>query len=71
VLLQLAILLSMGVFVSYFLRIALDPKLVPGAAARLSAAHGVLRGLLRVYGLMVTLFNLPTAAYSSRSGRKS
>ncbi|QDA60822.1 PP2C family protein-serine/threonine phosphatase [Hymenobacter jejuensis] len=62
VFLQLALLLCMGVFVVYFLRIEHDPKLVAPAPQ-----HAFL--LLTVFfaafysltGLLVTFFNLPTA----------
>ncbi|SHK34922.1 PP2C family protein-serine/threonine phosphatase [Hymenobacter psychrotolerans] len=62
VLLQIAILLSMAVFVSYFLRIEHDPKLVAPAPQHAFLLLTVFFGAFYAFmGLMVTLFNLPTA----------
>jgi len=62
VLLQLAILVSMGVFVSYFLRIEHDPKLVAPAPQHAFLLLTVFFAAFYAFmGLMVTLFNLPTA----------
>ncbi len=63
VLLQVAILLAMTVFVVYFLRIRFDPKLVAPAPQHafllLNAFFGAFYSSM---GLLVTIFNLPTAS---------
>ncbi|MBC6696932.1 PP2C family protein-serine/threonine phosphatase [Hymenobacter puniceus] len=62
VLLQVALLLSMAVFVSYFLRIAHDPKLVAPAPQHAFLVLTVFfSAFYALMGLLVTLFNLPTA----------
>ena len=62
VLLQVAMLLSMAVFVSYFLRIGHDPKLVAPAPQHAFLLLTVLfSAFYALMGLLVTLFNLPTA----------
>lgn len=62
VLLQIAIMLAMAVFVAYFLRIRNDLKLVAPAPQHafllLNAFFGTFYAFM---GLMVTVFNLPTA----------
>jgi sigma-B regulation protein RsbU (phosphoserine phosphatase) len=62
VLLQVAMLLSMAVFVSYFVRIAQDPKLVAPAPQHAFLLLTVFFSTFYAFmGLLVTLFNLPTA----------
>ncbi|HEX8349906.1 MAG TPA: hypothetical protein VF598_08080, partial [Hymenobacter sp.] len=62
VLLQGAILLSMTIFVAYFLRVGQDPKLVAPAPQQAFLLLTVFFATFyTVMGLLVTLFNLPTA----------
>ncbi|OUJ75280.1 PP2C family protein-serine/threonine phosphatase [Hymenobacter crusticola] len=62
VLLQGAILMSMTIFVAYFLRIEQDPRLVAPASQHAFLVLTVFFATFyAVMGLLVTLFNLPTA----------
>jgi sigma-B regulation protein RsbU (phosphoserine phosphatase) len=62
VMLQGAILLSMTIFVAYFLRIEQDPRLVAPASQHSFLVLTVFFATFyAVMGLLVTLFNLPTA----------
>ena len=62
VMLQGAILLSMTIFVAYFLRVDQDPKLVAPAPQHAFLLLTVFfAAFYTIMGLLVTLFNLPTA----------
>lgn len=62
VLLQIVLLLGTGVFVFYFLRIEHDPKLVAPAAQHAFLLLNTFFGIFyAAMGLLVTVFNLPTA----------
>ncbi|RYU84277.1 PP2C family protein-serine/threonine phosphatase [Hymenobacter persicinus] len=62
VLMQLALLLCMTIFVAYFLRIAQDPKLVaPTPQHAFLLLTVFFAAFYALMGLLVTLFNLPTA----------
>ncbi|UPL48368.1 PP2C family protein-serine/threonine phosphatase [Hymenobacter sublimis] len=62
VLLQLAVILSMGVFVFYFLHTLQDPQLIaPGTQHEFLILNAFSASFFAIMGLLVTFFNLPTA----------
>ncbi|MET4108711.1 SpoIIE family protein phosphatase [Hymenobacter sp. UYP22] len=63
VLLQVAVLLSMGAFVFYFLQTQQDPHLVaPDTQHTFLILNSFFAGFYAFMGLLVTAFNLPTAS---------
>ncbi|RSK35300.1 serine/threonine protein phosphatase [Hymenobacter metallilatus] len=62
VLLQLAIILAMGAFTAYFLQTQQDPQLIaPPTQHTFLILNAFFAGFYAIMGLLVTLFNLPTA----------